>query len=76
MTDKSSEYADRLSDLLDDMESDGVDSVNMMMSWIAGYVEGVTGDSPDTEFFWQFEDKSIVIGFEDGLHEGTIVRLH
>lgn len=40
MSSLDDDYADRLADLLEDMEGDGVDSVGMIMNWVAGYVQG------------------------------------
>lgn len=34
MSSLDDDYADRLADLLEDMEGDGVDAVQMMMSWM------------------------------------------
>lgn len=40
MSTADDDYQERLEDLFDDMESDGVDSAQMLMSAVASYVEG------------------------------------
>lgn len=69
------EYADRLSDLLEDMEGDGVDSVQMMMSWLAGYVKGRMEGNEAEAYLFQFEDADMLIQITDP-EEINAARLH
>lgn len=75
MTSLDDEYADRLADLLEDMEGDGVDSVTMMMSWLAGYVKGRMESSEAQAYLFQFEDADMVIQIQDP-EEANKARLH
>ncbi|MCH0685608.1 hypothetical protein KVQ01_11315 [Escherichia coli] len=69
------EYADRLADLLEDMEGDGVDSVQMMMSWVAGYVQGRMEGQEAEAYLYQFEDADMLIQITDP-EEINAARLH
>lgn len=44
MSSLDDEYADRLSDLLEDMEGDGVDGINIMMNYLMAYVVSTTDE--------------------------------
>ncbi|EOL9075011.1 hypothetical protein ACM92Y_001583 [Cronobacter malonaticus] len=36
------EYAERLADLMEDMQGDGVDAMNILMNYLMGFVEQMT----------------------------------
>lgn len=75
MSSLDDEYADRLADLLEDMEGDGVDSVAMMMSWLAGYVKGRMEGKEAEAYLYQFEDADMLIQITD-TEEINAARLH
>ncbi|RKR53204.1 hypothetical protein C7387_4345 [Yokenella regensburgei] len=75
ITSLDDDYADRLADLLEDMEGDGIDSVQMMMSWICGYVQGRLEGKEGSAYMYQFEDADMVIQITDP-EETTAARLH
>ncbi|HCO3755903.1 TPA: hypothetical protein ACNTUM_000644 [Escherichia coli] len=75
MSSLDDEYADRLADLLEDMEGDGVDSVQMMMSWVAGYVQGRMEGQEAEAYLFQFEDADMLIQITDP-EEINAARLH
>lgn len=73
------DYQERLEDLFDDMESDGVDSTQMLMSAVASYVEGALEASGGNTYIHQFEDMNLVIIIQppdDAQEETTAARLH
>lgn len=61
MSNLDDDYADRLADLLEDMEGDGVDSVGMIMNWVRGYAEGRMEVEGAGCYVCQFEDDEMVI---------------
>jgi hypothetical protein len=69
------DYADRLADLLEDMEGDGVDSIQMMMSWLCGYVQGRLEGKEAEAYLYQFEDTDMIIQLTDP-DETETARLH
>lgn len=69
------DYADRLADLLEDMEGDGVDSVGMIMNWVAGYVQGKMEGNCAEAYMYQFEDADMIIQLKEP-EETTEARLH
>lgn len=69
------DYADRLADLLEDMEGDGVDSVGMIMNWVAGYVQGKMEGNGAEAYMYQFEDADMIIQLQEP-EETTAARLH
>lgn len=75
MSSLDDDYADRLADLLEDMEGDGVDSVTMMMSWLAGYVKGRMEAGEAQVYLFQFEDADMVIQIQEP-EEANKARLH
>ncbi|MBV8045105.1 hypothetical protein [Pluralibacter sp.] len=75
MSSLDDDYADRLADLLEDMEGDGVDSVGMIMNWVAGYVQGRMEGNGAEAYMYQFEDADMIIQITDS-EETTAVRLH
>lgn len=75
MSSLGDDYADRLANLLEDMEGDGVDSVGMMMSWLAGYVQGRLEGRNAQAYMYQFEDADMIIQLQEP-EETTAARLH
>lgn len=75
MSNLDDDYADRLADLLEDMEGDGVDSVGMMMCWLAGYVQGKLEGRDAQVYMYQFEDADMIIQLQEP-EETTAARLH
>lgn len=75
ITSLDDDYADRLADLLEDMEGDGVDSVGMMMSWVAGYVQGRLEGKDAQAYMYQLEDADMIIQLQEP-EETTAARLH
>jgi hypothetical protein len=69
------DYADRLADLLEDMEGDGVDSVGMMMNWVAGYVQGTLEREQGDCYVYQFEGEDMVIQLVEN-DEPAAARMH
>lgn len=69
------DYADRLADLLEDMEGDGVDSVGMIMNWVAGYVQRKMEGNGAEAYTYQFEDADMIIQLQEP-EETTAARLH
>lgn len=61
MSTAADDYQERLEDLFDDMESDGVDSAQMLMSAVASYVEGALEASGGNTYIHQFEDMNLII---------------
>ncbi len=75
MSNSDDEYADRLADLLEDMEGDGVDSVGMIMNWVAGFVQGRLEGQESSAYMYQFEDVDMIIQLQEP-EETTAARLH
>lgn len=75
ITSLDDDYADRLADLLEDMEGDGVDSVGMMMNWVAGYAQGRMEITGTEAYMYQFEDADMIIQLQEP-EETTAARLH
>ena len=75
MSSLDDDYADRLADLLEDMESDGVDSVGMIMNWVAGYVQGRIEVNGAEAYTYQLEDADMIIQLQEP-EETTAARLH
>ncbi|KZR10472.1 hypothetical protein ACU61D_11375 [Klebsiella aerogenes] len=75
MSSVDDEYADRLADLLEDMEGDGVDSVGMIMNWVAGFVQGRLEGQEASAYMYQFEDVDMIIQLQEP-EETTVARLH
>lgn len=75
MSSVDDEYADRLADLLEDMEGDGVDSVGMIMNWVAGFVQGRLEGQEASAYMYQFEDVDMIIQLQEP-EETTAERLH
>lgn len=75
MTSLDDDYADRLADLLEDTEGDGVDSVGMIMNWVAGYVQGKIDVNGAEAYMYQFEDADMIIQLQEP-EETTAARLH
>ncbi|MFI2962626.1 hypothetical protein ACH68I_12180 [Klebsiella aerogenes] len=75
MSSVDDEYADRLADLLEDMEGDGVDSVGMIMNWVAGFVQGRLEGQEDSAYMYQFEDVDMIIQLQEP-EETIAARLH
>jgi len=67
------DYIERFSDLMEDAESEGVDSINIMMNYLMAYVEAMTEDEEEQGIIWQLGDKDLVISIEPAEHEA---RLH
>lgn len=61
MSSLDDDYQERLEDLFDDMESDGVDSAQMLMSAVASYVEGALEAEGGDAYMYQFEDMNLII---------------
>jgi len=79
MSTAADDYQERLEDLFDDMESDGVDSAQMLMSAVASYVEGALEASGGNTYIHQFEDMNLIIIIQppdDVPEETTAARLH
>ncbi|BCU51203.1 Uncharacterised protein [Citrobacter amalonaticus] len=78
MSNLDDEYTERLEDLLEDMESDGVDATRILMSAVASHVEGALEAEGGDGYMYQFEDMDLIIIIrptEDEQPE-TIARLH
>lgn len=75
MSSVDDEYADRLADLLEDMEGDGVDSVGMIMNWVAGFVQGRLEGQEASAYMFQFDDFDMIIQLREP-EEITPSRLH
>ncbi|MDK6931693.1 hypothetical protein ACPUGQ_10120 [Klebsiella aerogenes] len=75
MSSVDDEYADRLADLLEDMEGDGVDSVGMIMNWVAGVVQGRLEGQEASAYMFQFDDFDMIIQLQEP-EEITPARLH
>lgn len=75
MSNSDDEYADRLADLLEDMEGDGVDSVGMIMNWVAGFVQGRLEGQEASAYMFQFDDFDMIIQLREP-EEITPARLH
>ncbi len=75
ITSLDDDYADRLADLLEDMEGDGVDPIQMMMSWMCGYVQGRLEGSEGQAYMYQVEDADMIIQLQEP-EETTAARLH
>ncbi|HFK5702813.1 TPA: hypothetical protein ACG0A7_002552 [Enterobacter roggenkampii] len=75
MSSLDDDYADRLADLLEDMEGDGVDSVGMIMNWVAGYVQGKIEVNGAEAYMYKFEDADMIIQLQEP-EETTAARLH
>ncbi len=75
MSSVDDEYADRLADLLEDMEGDGVDSVGMIMNWVAGFVQGRLEGQEASAYMFQFDDFDMIIQLQNP-EETTAARLH
>lgn len=75
MSSVDDEYAGRLADLLEDMEGDGVDSVGMIMNWVAGFVQGRLEGQEASAYMFQFEDVDMIIQLQEP-EEITPARLH
>lgn len=58
------DYIERFSDLMEDAESEGVDSINIMMNYLMAYVEAMTEDEEEQGIIWQLGDKDLVISIE------------
>lgn len=67
------DYIERFSDLMEDVESEGVDGINIMMNYLMAYVEAVTEDEEEQGVIWQLGDKDLVISIEPAEHSA---RLH
>lgn len=65
ITSLDDDYADKLADLLEDMEGDGVDSVGMIMNWVRGYAEGQMEANFADCYICQFDDMDMVIQVVD-----------
>ena len=79
MSTAADDYQERLEDLFDDMESDGVDSAQMLMSAVASYVEGALEASGGNTYIRQFEDMNLIIIIQppdDALEQTTSERGH
>lgn len=57
-------YTEKLQKLFDEMTEVGGDPINMVMSWVSGYVEAVTEGEQETGLIWRFEDVDMVICLE------------
>lgn len=75
MSNLDDDYADRLADLLEDMEGDGVDAVQMMMSWMYGFVQGRLEGHEGQAYMYQFEDADMIIQLQEP-EETTAARVH
>lgn len=75
MSSLDDDYADRLADRLEDMEGDGVDAVQMMMSWMYGFVQGRLEGHEGLAYMYQFEDADMIIQLQEP-EETTAARLH
>lgn len=75
MSSVDDEYADRLADLLEDMEGDGVDSVGMIMNWVAGFVQGRLEGQEASAYMFQFDDFDMIIQLQEP-EDITLARLH
>ncbi|MCB8448198.1 hypothetical protein [Klebsiella aerogenes] len=75
MSSVDDEYADRLADLLKDMEGDGVDSVGMIMNWVAGFVQGRLEGQEASAYMFQFDDFDMITQLLEP-EEITPARLH
>lgn len=75
MSSVDDEYADRLADLLEDIEGDGVDSVGMIMNWVAGFVKGRLEGQEASAYMFQFDDFDMIIQLQEP-EEITPARLH
>ena len=69
------DYADRLAELLEDMEGDGVDGINIIMNYLMAYVEGICEGEEEKGLIWQLGDKDLVISIEPA-SEHNLARLH
>lgn len=79
MSTADDDYRERLEDLFDDMESDGVDATRMLMSAVASYVEGALEAEGGDAYMYQFEDMNLIIIIQppdDVPEETTAARLH
>ncbi|EMF5696153.1 hypothetical protein V3954_004623 [Enterobacter roggenkampii] len=75
MSSLDDDYADRLADLLEDMEGDGVDSVGMIMNWVAGYVQGRMEGNGAEAYMYQLEDADMIIQLQE-TEAQPAARLH
>ncbi|MEQ9888860.1 hypothetical protein ABRP55_20265 [Pectobacterium zantedeschiae] len=57
-------YTEKLQKLFDEMSDAGGDPINMVMSWVSGYVEAITEGEQETRLVWGFEDVDMVISLE------------
>lgn len=67
------DYIERFSDLMEGAESEGVDSINIMMNYLMDYVEAMTEDEEEQGIIWQLGDKDLVISIEQSEQNA---RLH
>lgn len=79
MSTAEDDYRERLEDLFDDMESDGVDATRMLMSAVASHVEGALEAEGGDAYMYQFEDMNLIIIIQppdDVQEQTTSNRVH